>query len=152
MLKYYYLPVLLGIKPTEIQLGVSHYGKPYLLNCPLIDFSISHSGEYVALAVAFGKKIGTDIELIDKDIDLTMKSIIFSELECSLINNYNNFFVLWTKKESYLKCLGLGFGNEIYQHTKLNNSLLESFNQHEINSFIFKENYILSICVSSHLN
>jgi 4'-phosphopantetheinyl transferase len=147
MLKYYYLPALLGIKPTEIQLGVSSYGKPYLINNPSINFNISHSGEYVVLAVGTCKKIGIDIELIDKNIDLAVKSIIFSESECSLVNNYYDYFIMWVKKEAYLKCLGLGFNNEVYRHTKLNNNLFESFNQHEINSFIFKENYILSVCI-----
>lgn len=149
ILKYYYLPAMLGIKPDEIQIGMNACGKPYLLGCPEVDFSISHSGEYVVLAVVFGKKIGVDIELIDRNIDLTMKPIIFSQLECSLIGNYYDFFVMWTKKEAYLKCLGLGFSNEIYRHTKLNNLWSEPYNQYKINSLLFRENYVLSVCVSN---
>jgi 4'-phosphopantetheinyl transferase len=114
LLKYYYLPAMLDVKPTEVQIGINDYGKPYLLDYPEVDFSISHSGEYIVLAVVFGKKIGIDIEFIDKNIDLTMKSIIFSESECSLIDNYNDFFVMWTKKEAYLKCVGVGFSNETH--------------------------------------
>lgn len=148
MLKYYYLPAILAIEPTEIQIEIDNYGKPYLLNYPAIDFNISHSGEYVVLAVAVGKKIGIDIELIDEHIDLTIKSIVFNECEERIINNYYDFFVLWSKKEAYLKCLGLGFNNKIYQHTKLNNQWLESFNQHEIITFNFEKDYILSICSS----
>lgn len=149
MLKYYYLPAMLSMKSTELQIGLNDYGKPYLLDYPEIDFSISYSGEYVALAVVFGKKIGIDIELIDKNIDLAMKSTVFSKSECSLIDNYNDFFVLWTKKEAYLKCLGFGFSNEVYQHTKLNNLWSESYNQYKINSLLFGKNYILSVCVSN---
>ena len=151
MLKYYYLPTILGINPAETQIEIDSYGKPHLLNYPAIDFSVSHSGEYVVLAVAFGGNIGIDIEFIDKHIDLTIKSIVFSDFECKLINNYYDFFVLWSKKEAYLKCLGFGFSNEIHRHTTLNNQLLESFNQYKLNTLILGGNYVLSVCVTNIL-
>lgn len=148
MLKYYYLPTLLGIKPTEIRLSVSSYGKPYLINNPSIDFNISHSGEYVGLAVGSCKKIGVDIELIDKNIDLTIKSIIFSKLECSLIDNYNDFFVLWTKMEAYLKCLGTGFANKV-ENLGLNTDLSQTLGNFQIETVLFKSDFSLSVCISS---
>lgn len=148
ILKYYYLPALLGIRSTEIRLGVSNYGKPYLLDYPEVDFSISHSGEYVVLAVIFGKKIWVDIELIDKNIDLTMKSIIFSESECKLIDNYFDFFVLWTKMEAYLKCLGSGFANKV-ENLHLNTGLSQVLGNFQIETVLFKSDFSLSVCISS---
>lgn len=148
MLKYYYLPALLGIKPTEIQLGVSSYGKPYLINNPSIDFNISHSGEYVVLAVGTCKKIGIDIELIDKNIDLAVKSIIFSESECSLVNNYYDYFIMWVKKEAYLKCLGRGFYYENYRNTNLNTLFQEFAHGCCIRTHHLDKNYLLSICIA----
>lgn len=148
MLKYYYLPALLGIKPTEIRLGVSRYGKPYLINSPSIDFNISHSSEYVGLAVSTCKKIGIDIELIDKNINLTMKSIIFSESECNLIDSYFDFFVLWTKMEAYLKCLGIGFAESV-ENLNLNAELSQDISDFRIQTFLFKSDFILSVCISN---
>jgi 4'-phosphopantetheinyl transferase len=148
MLKYYYLPALLGIKPAEIRLGVSSYGKPYLINNPSIDFNISHSGEYVGLAVGTCKKIGIDIELIDKDIDLTMKSIIFSESEWNLIDNYFDFFVLWTKMEAYLKCIGVGFADKV-ENLDLNTDLSQDLGNYQIETVLFKNDFILSVCISN---
>lgn len=148
MLKYYYLPAMLSMKSTELQIGLNDYGKPYLLDYPEIDFSISHSGEYVMLAVALGKKIGIDIELIDKDIDLTMKSIIFSESECNLIDNYFDFFVLWTKMEAYLKCLGVGFADKV-ENLDLNTDLSQALGNYQIETVLFKGDFFLSVCISS---
>lgn len=148
MLKYYYFPAMLGMKPTDLQIGINSYGKPYLLVYPEVDFSISHSGEYVVFAVAFGKKIGMDIELIDKNIDLTMKSMIFSESECSLIDNYNDFFILWTKMEAYLKCLGVGFADKV-ENLGLNTDLSQTLGNYQIETVLFTNDFILSVCISS---
>lgn len=148
LLKYYYLPVILGISPKIIHIKTNNYGKPYLQGNPNIDFSISHSGEYVMLAVAFCKKIGIDIELIDKNIDLTMKSIIFSESECSLIDSYNDFFVMWTKMEAYLKCLGGGFADKV-ENLGLNADLSQALGNYQIETVLFKNDFFLSVCISS---
>lgn len=139
---------MLSIKSTDLQIGLNDYGRPYLLNYPEVDFSISHSGEYVAFSVVLDKKIGIDLELIDKNIDLTMKSIIFSELECSLIDNYIDFFVLWTKMEAYLKCLGVGFADTV-ENLGLNTDLSQVLGNYQIETILFKNDYCLSVCTSS---
>jgi len=150
MLKYYYIPALLGINPKEMILGVTKYGKPYLVNYPNIDFNISHSGSYAVLAVAFDKRVGIDVELMNIDIDLEIKSTVFSHFECKQITNYSDFFILWAKKEAYLKCLGVGLASETYKCTKLNNQLFENFNNHSIITLSLNDGYILSACISNH--
>jgi 4'-phosphopantetheinyl transferase len=148
VLKYYYLPLVLGLDHATIQIKTNAYGKPYILDCPHIDFSISHSGKYIILGIALNKKIGVDIELLNQKINLEIKSMIFSDFESKLINNYYDFFVIWSKKEAYLKCLGTGFSTEDYKYTSLNNQLVESWNHHQITAIVFKENYILTLCIS----
>jgi len=145
LLKYHYLPNLLN-SPLKIQLN--RYGKPYLVDYPNIDFSISHSGEYVVMGIKENGQIGVDLELINKDIDLSISSLAFSTSECRFVDTYMDFFILWTKKEAYLKCLGTGFMEESMLNTAFNNNLDEAFDSYQFQSIIFDEKYILSICIS----
>ena len=73
-------------------------GKLYMNNAPL--FNISHSGEYVVIAISEEREIGVDIQLInDKDLKpieyVTKESYPLEEM-----------FQIWSNKESLIKCLG----------------------------------------------
>lgn len=146
LIKYHYLPMILNTKSAEIKL--SDYGKPYFINQQNIDFNISHSGEYVVVATTESGRIGVDIELIDQEIDLSLGAVAFTQSECNYIDTYLDFFILWTKKEAYLKYLGTGFMEDSFLNTALTNSLDEVFNNHQIQSIIFDKNYVLSVCSS----
>ncbi len=99
----------------EIQIPVSYkknnYGKPYFENNNIF-FNISHSGNYAVCALS-NQEIGIDIEKI-RDINATgLSRKVFSDLEkkyfeCSK-NPIDDFFRIWTLKESYMKARGLGF-------------------------------------------
>lgn len=102
-------------------------GKPYLSNDRGFHFSVSHTGDYVAVGYAPGE-IGIDIEQINRP--LNRKSIAISvftpEEQAYVFGTYGEkeisetsfseegdllrFAKLWTAKESYLKYLGCGFG------------------------------------------
>ena len=59
ILKYYCLAKYLKIDPKKIKIANSKYGRPFLVDNPWnIDFNISHSGEYVIMAIAYNVKIG----------------------------------------------------------------------------------------------
>ncbi len=78
-------------------------GKPYT---DKMNISISHSGENVL--VGFNDlDIGVDIEVI-KDFDKRLISRYFSENEQNFIKSDNDFFLIWTVKEAYLKLTGVG--------------------------------------------
>ncbi len=96
--------------------------KPYFKNCE-IKFSISHSEDYVAVAVS-DNEIGVDIEKItDKDRD-NMIDRFFLPSEQEFYHNSEDkpvaFVVLWTRKEAYLKYTGKGIteGLSEYDVTK----------------------------------
>lgn len=146
LLKYHYLPTLLNTKAAEMKL--SNYGKPYFTNHHNFDFNISHSGEYVVIAVTENGKIGVDIELIDQEIDLSLGTVVFTQSEYNYIDTYLDFFILWTKKEAYLKCIGTGFMEEPSLNTAFSNYLDEVFDGHQLQSMIFDKNYLLSVCSS----
>ena len=79
-------------------------GKPL---CDFCFFSISHSGDFAAVAVS-GKSIGVDIQ-IPGGFKKREKYMLFSPEECGFVNaadSENRFFTLWTMKEAYIKAEG----------------------------------------------
>ena len=93
---------------AEIKTG--EYGKPYIEG---EHFNLAHSGDYVILAVSDSCEIGCDIERL-KNVDYEkLAGTVFHENEREMLRNTDNkqdlFFELWTKKESFMKCIGEGF-------------------------------------------
>jgi len=79
-------------------------GKPYLKNGPY--FNVSHSGEYVVLVIHDSREVGVDIERInDSKVD-GIKHVL-SDKEKS-VSDTNTLFLLWSNKESLIKCLSAG--------------------------------------------
>ncbi len=92
------------------QLKYNHHGRPYISGSS-IDFSISHSGEYTAVAMSNGFQIGIDIEKV-KEIPISDFKSLFTESEWKAIvtstNPLKTFYAFWTKKESTAKADGRG--------------------------------------------
>ena len=86
----------------EIKLTDS--GKPYLQNGPY--FNLSHSSEYVVLAIHNSRDVGVDIEKINEDKINAIKYVL-SEKERN-IKELNTLFQVWSNKESLIKCLSTG--------------------------------------------
>jgi 4'-phosphopantetheinyl transferase len=105
--------------PEEIIFEYAHAGKPFLKGEPPagVQFSISHAGAMVAVAVSRGRRVGVDIEMIRDDIpasDLSLR--FFSGAEAAAVRNSQGraktelFFRIWTRKEAFLKATGEGIG------------------------------------------
>ena len=92
---------------------------------PFVDgqnyFNISHSGDYVVLASA-SSSVGVDVERVtDIDIDDGLKHIALTEKERLWVkDSLLRFYVVWTRKESLIKCDGSGFISEPNQIETLN--------------------------------
>ncbi len=86
------------------------YGKPYLRDYPNAHFNISHSGQYVACAVA-DRPVGIDVQVIG-EFQPNVAVRVCREEELASIEASDNpaaeFIKLWTRKEAYLKMLGYG--------------------------------------------
>lgn len=99
------------------KLGYSagEHGKPYLFNRKDIHFSISHTSGMVMCAVS-DAEVGCDVEKKKKNRDEIGKiaSRFFAEKEAQKIEEstdneaVDEFFRIWTGKESYVKRNGLG--------------------------------------------
>lgn len=86
------------------------YGKPHTNG---IEFNISHSGDYVVFACS-KSPLGIDIERIGRGIDIAERVMTAPEYDEFLNDVKENdredvFCRMWTAKESYMKCSGLGF-------------------------------------------
>ena len=101
-----------GIEYSEMIYGENGYGKLFFENCPLC-FSLSHSGER-AMCVTAPQPVGCDTERI-RNVSPQVAARHFSLKENNLLETCVNtderndlFFRLWTLKESFVKCAGLG--------------------------------------------
>lgn len=84
--------------------------KPYLKG-QTVSFSKSYCEEALCLAAASEGNIGVDVETL-KPIDEAVVDVFFTRNEKEYLKNSDNknlaFCLLWTRKESYMKCIGEG--------------------------------------------
>lgn len=134
-----------GVSAESIVFDKTETGKPYAKGLP-VEFNISHSGDMVVCAVD-DKPVGIDIEKI-RPIDQTIAKRICTDEELVYLFNHTpteqdftyttdqniltRFFELWTAKEAYGKCLGVGI-RDIRKQVPV----LETLNLHG--------NYVVSI-------
>lgn len=100
----------LGVK-EDSQLCYGENGKPKLSDKSRgKHFNLSHSGKYVALAIA-NSDVGIDIEKIGSFSRRVAEKCFTSKENSWLVkqNNDTAFYKLWTGKESVMKGTGLGF-------------------------------------------
>ena len=121
-------------------------GKPYFANGPY--FNISHSGDYVIMAVA-NKEVGVDIEK-NKPKDMSMLLKIFNEAEAKMIKEHADFYYLWCAKESLIKCIG-GSINHIKEIPSLPLNGLKTFKgkDYQCKTFIYQD-HIISITLEGN--
>ncbi len=111
------LSIYTSHNPADIQFAASPQGKPYLgfPGQTGLEFSLSHSSGIVLVAVTRGLPVGIDVETMQQEIDFDLiSSKYFSPLENQSIRSLPQalqkqaFFNCWTRKEAYLKGLGVG--------------------------------------------
>ena len=135
--KYFNFPI------TSIIIEKNKNGKPYLKDIKDIHISISHSKNILLYSIS-KNKIGVDIEFIRpvKSFIDKIKNKAFHQKEIDYIYKNENdldvkFFEVWTKKEAYLKFLGIGLNTKMYLINSLNISIISTYRF---------SNFIYSIC------
>ena len=116
-------------------------GKPFFEKGP--SFNVSHSGQYIVMAVS-NKDIGVDIEE-NKEKDMSSLIRIFNEAEAKMIKEHADFYYLWCAKESLIKCIGSSI-NKIKEIPALPFNGVKMFNgkQYYVKTFI-EDKHIISI-------
>ncbi|HEY8992959.1 MAG TPA: 4'-phosphopantetheinyl transferase superfamily protein [Candidatus Microsaccharimonas sp.] len=91
-----------------------------------VEFSISHSGNYVAVAVAI-KPVGLDIQIHDQK-DFTIFDTFFNNDERTYAHQSpRHFYQLWTAIESLAKVTGLGFNESLKKRKTTIEKAVENF-------------------------
>ena len=110
------LAARLQCEPHELQFTKNADGKPSLTHpCSQWQFNLSHSHDWVALALCEGGSVGIDIESYTRRNNLrAIAQRFFSDDEntrltqCAESEWLDQFFAIWTLKEAHAKALGCG--------------------------------------------
>lgn len=106
------------LKPEDIQFDTDKNSKPFIPGNPVY-FNISHANKAFVIAVAKRNYVGADIEeIVEKSDVRSIATHFFSKEEQNFIfsdeqGTEERFFLLWTRKESFLKAIGTGMVNHL---------------------------------------
>lgn len=103
-----------GLDPADLNFSYNFFGKPELAGSD-VRFSVSHSHGLAVYAIARGGDVGVDVERIDPKFACEkIPERFFSPHEVATLRalpvslQTEAFFLCWTRKEAYVKALGLG--------------------------------------------
>jgi len=112
------LSAYLALAADEVRFVYKKYGKPFISddqNRGALSFNLSHSNSMALYGVARGRRVGVDIEYMREDFaTLEIAKRFFSKdefeaLKASPIDRRTDaFFNCWSRKESYIKAIGMG--------------------------------------------
>lgn len=130
----------LGINYENILIKEDSFGKPFIENCKNIYFNISHSQNIIAIGFS-ENPVGIDVEFEGVD-GIKIAKRLFTKKENDYIKNSTNpkkaFLEIWTKKEAYVKYLGVGLKKPLNEFCVL----CEEINTRFI--MIHSDNYVIS--------
>jgi 4'-phosphopantetheinyl transferase len=112
------LSAYLALAPGQLQFTYNEYGKPAVSddqNDRALNFNLSHSAGLALYAITSGRVVGVDIEYIREDFaTLEIAEHFFSKDEVRSLKaapaclRAEAFFNCWSRKESYIKAIGMG--------------------------------------------
>jgi len=108
-----------GQPPEALRFVSGPYGKP-ALEQSRVRFNLSHSGELALVAVALGRDVGVDVELVRPEIaGERIAERFFSPGEVAALRaqpeegRVEAFFHCWTRKEAFIKAKGEGLSHPL---------------------------------------
>ena len=112
------LAACLAISPLAVRMKFGVHGKPVVsgqADGGDLRFNCSHSGDWALIALARGRELGVDLEQHRPMTDAAdVAKNFFTFAEISELNSLPSalktagFFNCWTRKEAFVKALGLG--------------------------------------------
>ena len=128
-------------------LSKAEQGKPYFKEYPWLHFSISHSGEYWLCAIS-QQELGLDVERIRTVDAVKLSRRFFHPKEHDYLRAHpEDFFLLWTAKESYVKYTGRGIAGSFGDFSAVEDGKLsDSINGVLLRHLPLEENYALCLC------
>lgn len=138
-----------GFSQKEVELSKNPDGKYYIVDHPEVCFNLTHAGDYVA-AVFDDQEVGIDIEW-QREAKLQVARRFFAENEYAMLKNADSrdeqeklFTRIWTRKESYIKAIGLGMRKDLRSFTTIYDELEGT--DFFFHTYVSPENYTISIC------
>lgn len=116
-LKRRLLGALLDVPAARLRFEHRWAGKPQLVGCEL-QFNLSHSGDWVALAISRSSPVGVDIEQGDTALPEGMLSVALhpkDRLVPEPDSPAERFYTAWTLKEAVTKGVGIGLAQPFAQ-------------------------------------
>lgn len=105
----------LDTPPERIRFGYAPMGKPFLLEHPGLHFNLSHAEDVLVVAVAYGRRVGVDVERAFSEVVMNdVSRMVLSHPERVVLGRLAHderldwFTRLWTRKEAYIKADGRG--------------------------------------------
>ena len=106
-----------GVDADGVELRTADGGKPELV-CGSVRFSLAHSGDLAACAVARDREVGVDVERVRDGLDVCrIADRMFAPQRRDEIclaaepERTERFFAAWTEHEALTKCLGSGLAH-----------------------------------------
>ncbi|MDX1953725.1 MAG: 4'-phosphopantetheinyl transferase superfamily protein [Verrucomicrobiota bacterium] len=112
----------LKLDPASISLACDSFGKPRLggRHHQNLQFNVTHSNEVALFAFSWGNELGIDIEHVRAlpDLELIAANFFTSSERQAIFAmprplQPHGFFRCWTRKEAFLKAVGLGIANHL---------------------------------------
>lgn len=149
------------VKPEKVRFRIDEYDRPHLQYPEKgnFDFNISHSGDFVVLAIS-DSRVGIDVERI-KPIDLNIAEDCFHEKERVYLQSdqgrlFENFYKIWTLKESFIKAIGEGLSCPLknfyfeFKGNEIKHRIMEHESIWQFRLYDFDRNYKLSLCLDGN--
>jgi len=114
----------LGNAPHQVRFGTDRHGKPFLRDDPDLAFNLSHSNGLALLATMRGGAVGCDIEWRNPELACPgVAERLFAPEEYEALAALPpaqwvaGFYNCWTRKEAYVKAIGLGLSHPLNAFT-----------------------------------
>jgi 4'-phosphopantetheinyl transferase len=103
-----------GSDPTALAFDYGNFGKPFLPDAG-VSFNVAHAGDVLVVAALEEGEVGVDVELVSNaPVEERVAEHFFSRREVLALRALPEaeqpaaFFRCWTRKEAYIKAIGLG--------------------------------------------
>lgn len=148
-----------GLKPRQISISTNAFGKPFIADLPDFHYNIAHSGDWIVVATG-NMPLGVDVERIHSFEPFSL-DCVFTPEERDYIteggdqSRVKRFFEMWTLKESFVKCLGVGFSRPFSTFSVERDPQWTTVKQfgirtpHTLWTEKFDSNHCCSLCIES---
>jgi len=132
--------------PTDAEVAKTVLGKPYLPQFPGVHFNLSHSGPWGVCALSCAP-VGVDVELV-RPLRQDVAKRFFTKTEQLYLACHpaEEFFRLWTRKESFSKALGKGLTLPMDHFSVLDDVLYRAGAAWYFHAFFVEGGYLTLCC------